>query len=203
MLHPSSKWCRRLEKYGKSVLKEPYLWWVSLQRSWEMAENKLWYILLHQANTDQEINTYTGEGEKRKEEKRGLLLLLLYKLLGFHPSHLVSRNSRVWYEVILHCASEIQFGKAHQIARCLTSYIYPLQNTGMKSIFSIRRPPGFISLSTLQQNRRLRGPSVLPRTLKPLRRYHVTRNNMDEYEGQKHVHPKRIVLCCDGTWMDR
>ncbi|KAF7879158.1 hypothetical protein EAF04_000357 [Stromatinia cepivora] len=25
---------------------------------------------------------------------------------------------------------------------------------------------------------------------------------MDEFEGQKHVHPKRIILCCDGTWMD-
>ncbi|KAF7856153.1 uncharacterized protein EAF02_011412 [Botrytis sinoallii] len=25
---------------------------------------------------------------------------------------------------------------------------------------------------------------------------------MDDLEGQKHIHPKRIVLCCDGTWMD-
>lgn len=64
----------------------------------------------------------------------------------------------------------------------------------MNSIFSIIRPPGFISLN---------GPSVLPRTLQSLHRYHVTRNNMDDLEGQKHIHPKRIVLCCDGTWMDR
>lgn len=34
------------------------LWWVSLQRSQGMAENQLWYILLHQANTDRENNTY-------------------------------------------------------------------------------------------------------------------------------------------------
>ncbi|RAL59466.1 hypothetical protein DID88_006582 [Monilinia fructigena] len=80
----------------------------------------------------------------------------------------------------------------------LDEIIYP-KSLGNLSIYQHIDISLHIYLSNLQSHH-FCGHSF--RTLHSLRRYQAIQNKMDDLEGQTNFQPKRIILCCDGTWMD-